>query len=397
MSGQNKAKKSSPRNVCLTNPPEKTRGGRPQVLLIQSWWEDRVLRGVASYAAEHGWVLDCRMRWTHRLPEPGIWHGQGIIAQCGIAHPEPELIQFIRAANVPVVETQAIGKLAHSVRVSISHEGIGQMAADHLLSLGFQNLGFVTFEENVLERRRRTGFAGKVRAAGRRFHPLDYSRLAEDLPSLPKPLGLLAANYVNALSVIVGCLDAGLGVPEEIAVVGVDDTEIICDLATIPLTSVNCDFERQGYLAAEQLDRLMNGEPTPEKPIVIAPSGVTVRRSTDTLSIPDLDSTRFLRFLRDHFREPLKLEQSAHQLGVSLRRVQNHFRAHVGRTLIQELTRLRVEHARKLLPDRKLKLEVIAVESGFSNRFHFIRSFERVTGMTPKGYRALLARKAYAP
>jgi LacI family transcriptional regulator len=367
------------------------RRDRRHVLLVQSWWEDRVLRGVASYAAEQGWVLDCRMRWTHQLPEPGTWHGDGIIAYCGMVHPMPELIEFIRTTNVPVVETQSVGRLAHSVRLSISDESIGRLAADHLLSLGFQHLGFVTFEGNVMETRRRTGFAKKVKDEGGQFHPLEFSRLAEELPAMPKPIGLLAANDVNALSVIVACLDAGFGVPEEIAVMGVDDTEIVCDLAAIPLTSVNCNFEQQGYEAAEQLDRLMNGEPAPEKPIVIAPRGVTVRRSTDTISIPDLDSTRFLRFLRDHFREPLSLEQSARVLGVSLRRVQNHFRAHVGRTLIQELTRLRVEHAKKLLPDRKLKLEVIAAQSGFSNRFHFIRSFERVTGMTPKGYRAALA------
>lgn len=118
----------------------------------------------------------------------------------------------------------------------------------------------------------------------------------------------------------------------------------------------------------------------------------TVRRLTDAISIPDLDSTRFLRHLRDHFREPLSFEQSADHLGLSLRRVQNHFRVHVGGTLIQEFTRLRVEHAKKLLPDRNLKLEVIANESGFSNRFHFIRSFQRVTGTTPKRWRAGLAK-----
>lgn len=366
---------------------------RRHVLLVQSWWEDRVLRGVASYAAEQGWVLDCRMRWTHRLPEPGEWRGDGIIAYCGMAHPMPELIEFVKATKAPVVETQGVSRLGNSVRLSISHEGIGRVAAEHLLSLGFEHLGFVTFEENIMERRRRNGFARKVKAAGARFYALEYSRIAEELRAAPKPLGLLAANDVNALSVIVACQDAGFGVPEEIAVAGVDDTEIVCDLAAIPLTSVNCNFERQGYEAAGLLDRLMNGERAPRRAIIIPPRGVTVRRSTDTISIPDLDSTRFLRYLRDHYRERLSLEESARRIGVSLRRAQNHFRAHVGRTLIQELTRLRVEHAKRLLPEGKMKLEVIAAESGFSNRFHFIRSFERITGMTPKSYRAALGRE----
>jgi LacI family transcriptional regulator len=369
----------------------RTRRPRRQVLLLQSWWEDRVLRGVASYAAQQGWILDCHMRWAHQLPEPGAWHGDGIIAYCGIVRPMRDLVEFIRNANVPVVETQGVRRLAQSVTISISHEAIGRLAAEHLLSLGFHHLGFVSFDKNIIERRRRNGFAEAVKAANRQFHALDFSRLAAHLSSLPKPLGLMAANDANALSVIIACQDAGFSVPEEIAVVGVDDTDILCDLAAIPLTSVNCNFEQLGYEAARLLDRLMDGGHRPRNPIVLAPSGVTVRRSTDTISIPDLDSTRFLRFLRDHFREPLSLEQSALDLGVSLRRVQNHFRVHVGRTLIQELTRLRVVHAKKLLPDRKLKLEVIATESGFSNRFHFIRSFERVTGMTPKRWRATIA------
>jgi LacI family transcriptional regulator len=366
------------------------------VLLLQSWWEDRVLRGVASYAVEQGWILDYRMRWTHELPDSGTWRGDGIIAYCGIVRPMPDLIEFIQKADVPVVETQGVRRLANSVTISISHEAISRLAAEHLLSLGFHHLGFVTFEKNILERRRRTGFADAVKAARRQFHALDFSRLAAQLASIPKPLGLMAANDVNALNVILACLDAGFSVPEEIAVVGVDDTDILCDLAAIPLTSVNCNFEQLGYQAARLLDRVMNGGHRPRKPIVLAPSGVSVRRSTDTIFIPDLDSTRFLRFLRDHFREPLSLEQSAANLGVSLRRVQNHFRVHVGRTLIQELTRLRVEHAKKLLPDRNLKLEVIAAESGFSNRFHFIRSFQRVAGMTPKRWRASIAESATA-
>jgi transcriptional regulator GlxA family with amidase domain len=109
--------------------------------------------------------------------------------------------------------------------------------------------------------------------------------------------------------------------------------------------------------------------------------------STDTIAIPDRDSTRFLRHLRDRYLEPISLEQSALALGVSLRRVQGHFRRHVGRTPIQELNRLRVEHARRLLRDSDLKLEAVAQDCGFANRFHFIRAFRRTTGVIPREYR----------
>jgi LacI family transcriptional regulator len=261
------------------------------------------------------------------------------------------------------------------------------MAAEYFLGLNFRHLGFVTFNENPLERHRRLGFQHTVERAGAEFHALTPRSLARTVARLPKPMALFAVNDPNALEVILLCRDAGFRVPEEFAVMGVDDTEIICDLASVPLTSINCDFERQGYEAAALLDRLMDGRRPPVSPVLIPPRGVTVRRSTDIVAIPDLDTARMLRFLRDHYREVRSIQQIADELGVPLRRVHTFFRRHVGRTMLEELTRLRVEHAKRLLPDPKQKLETIGTECGFSSRFHFVRAFRRVTGRTPKAHR----------
>src|SRR5581483_11803104 len=180
-------------------------------------------------------------------------------------------------------------------------------------------------------------------------------------------------------------------IPEEIAVIGADDTEIFCDLAPVPISSVNCDYEEQGRQAAALLDAMMDGKSPPAEPIVIEPHGVTVRRSTDTVAIPDKDSARFLRYLRDNFRELMNLEQAAQDLGVSMRRVQDNFRRYLKHTVIQELTRLRVEHAKKLLQDGPdLKVEAVGMDSGFANRFHFMKAFVRVTRQTPGQYRKSL-------
>jgi LacI family transcriptional regulator len=359
---------------------------RRQVLLLQYWWEDRVFRGVARYATEHNWSLNCEMRWTGHLPKTP-WHGDGIIAYVGIANPQKHLIDYIHAANVPVVETQ-IPHIQRSGRVIVPHQRIGEITAEHLLSLHFEHIGFVTFEENIFERTRRLAAMRTVKAAGAKFHLLEFATLSKQLAQLPKPLGLIALNDVNASSVILTCAAAGLSVPEEIAVIGVDDTEVFCDLSAVPLTSVNCDYERQGYEAAALLHSMMDGKPAPIDPIVIAPRGVTVRRSTDTVALPDLDGAKFLRFLRDNFRRSLSLEQTARDLDVPMRRVQNDFRVYLGRTVVQELTRLRVEYAKHLLQDSDLKLEAAGLESGFANRFHFIKAFVRVTGQTPRQYRS---------
>jgi LacI family transcriptional regulator len=356
------------------------------VLLAQYWWEDLVLHGVAQYARECDWALDCRMRWAHDLPAEHQNY-DGIIAYLGVTHPSQDIIDFIRLAQVPVVYTQSDENPLNTPKVIVPHEQIAEEAARHLLSLGFQNLGFVQFERNLFEDRRAQTFEKVVTQAGAEFHLLKRKHLAQALALLPKPIGLMVANDLNALEVIRICQDGGFRVPEDIAVVGVDDTAILCDLAPVPLSSVNCNFERQGYEAAALLDRLMKGEAAPDASVIIPPKGTTVRRSTDTIAISDPDAAMALRFLRDHYREPICIKHLTAELQGSLRRVQKAFRAQVGHTMTEELTRLRLDYARQLLRDLKLKIETVAHDSGFSNRFHFMRAFRRSTGESPMAFR----------
>ncbi len=364
------------------------------VLLVQSWWEERVLWGVGRYAAEHRWVLDSSMRWHSRLPS-GPWSGDGIIAYCGMGDADMDFLRFLHQTRCPVVETQGTPLVPGAGRVLVSNEQVGKVGAEHLLSLNFEHLGFVTFEDNAMEAPRRLSFQRAVEAAGACFHGLTFADLVTQVAALPRPMGLMAANDLNAINVTLALTDAGWRVPEEYAVLGVNDTEVVCELAPVPLSSVNCNYEQQGYEAAALLARLMDGEPVPAHPTVIVPKGVTVRRSTDAVALNDIDSARFLRYLRDHYLETHGLQQVAQHMGVSLRKVQANFQKHLGRSLLDELTRLRVDHSKKLLAGTKLKVETVGVESGFSSRFHFIRAFQRVTGETPKTYRRKL--ECYSP
>ena len=359
------------------------------VLLVQSWWEERVLWGVGRYAAENRWVLDSSMRWHSRLP-PDPWSGDGIIAYAGMGQTDMDLLKFLRKTACPVVETQGTPLVPDAGRVMISNEQVGKVGAQHLLSLGFKHFGFVTFEENAMEAPRRASFSKTVGEARARFYDLSFANLVAQVTNLPRPMGLMTSNDLNAINVTLALTDAGWRVPEEYAVLGVNDTDVVCELAPVPLSSVNCNYEQQGYEAAALLARLMNGEPAPPEPVVILPKGVTVRRSTDAIALEDIDSALFLRFLRDHYLEPHGLQQIAQDLGVSLRKVQANFQKYLGHSLLDELTQLRVEHSKKLLANRKLKIETVGVESGFSSRFHFIRAFQRVTGVTPTAYRGKL-------
>ena len=365
---------------------------RPRVLVAQSWWQDRLLEGISQYAAKPDWILDCEMRWSHRVPLAGEWQGDGIIAYVGITKPEKRLIHFIRTQRVPVVLAQPPGEGLKVPRVIIPHEEVGRAAAEHLLGLNFRHFGFVEFADNIMERERGAGFRKAANQTGNTFHVIRLRDLPTRLRLLPRPMGLFAINDLNALAVMRACVDRGFRVPEEFAIIGADNTEILCKFAPVPLSSVNCNFEKQGFEAAALLHRLMRGEAPPPLPVLILPDGVTGRRSTDTLAIPDADATHALRFLRDHFREPVRMARIAVGLTHSLRRAQSVFRSSTGRTMFQELTRLRLEHAKSLLLNPELKITTVAEESGFGNRYHLIRAFRRATGQTPRAYRKNVGR-----
>jgi LacI family transcriptional regulator len=239
----------------------------------------------------------------------------------------------------------------------------------------------------MIEHHRFLGFRDTASAAGVAVHQIPIEFLAERLSSLPFPLGLAARDDRRALNVIQICQDKGFLVPEEIAVIGVDNMEIICDLAPVPLTSVDNNMEGKGYEAAALLDRLMDGEAAPAEPIVVPIKGVVIRASTDTLAIPDPDAARALQFLRQNYRDPITAGQAIKSLSKSPRQVSEIFRQYVGHSINHELTRLRIAYAKELLLDPKKKVEGIAAESGFGSLAYFVRIFHSITGQTPGEYR----------
>jgi LacI family transcriptional regulator len=357
-------------------------------LVALAWWEERIVSGIARYAAEHGWVLDCSLRLVHRVPEFAPWKGNGVIAYTGIAQSHQSLADYLRRSGLPVVSLHEDRNVLGAPSVVIEHEAIGRAGAEHLLSLDFAEYAFVEFDENAIEARRRAGFEAAIRSAGRKLRRLTRETFVRDLPGLPRPMGLMAANDVNAMEVISLCQAYGARVPEDFAIVGVDNSEVSARISPIPLTSVVCDFEEQGYQAAHLLHRVMDGASISARTVAVPPCGVSVRRSTDTIAITDIDAAHALRFLRAHFREPIRIKQLAAALHGRLRRVQASFRAETGHTMAQELMRLRLEHAKRLLVDTDSKIEGIAHESGFASRFHFHKAFRRATGCTPSEFRA---------
>jgi LacI family transcriptional regulator len=176
-------------------------------------------------------------------------------------------------------------------------------------------------------------------------------------------------------------------VPEEVAVIGVDNDVQACELASVPISSVDCNRERLAYEGAALLDRLMAGGPFPSEPIIIPAKGAVIRRSSDIFAVSHRPLARALHFIREHYLEPIGVEDVIRASRTSRCGLYRAFQKHVGRSVGAEIDRQRVDHAKRLLTPSDDKLHRIARQSGFSGPEHFTRVFQRVTGETPSRYR----------
>jgi LacI family transcriptional regulator len=291
-------------------------------------------------------------------------------------------------------------------RVLPDNANIGRLAAEHFLERGFRDIAFFNFGNWWMETERAPAFFETIKAAGARAHEIPYYRhfsrlapmaaklepsahrwLVDVLRNLPKPAGIFAATDDLALDLLRACGDAGVSVPEELPILGCDNSTLVCDFAPVPLSSVDPDLELQGYEAARLLDRLMDGEPAPSEPVLIPPKGVVTRQSTNILAIPDAPTARALLFIREHFRNSIQITDIATAAGISRRALERRFLKHLHRNVIEEITRLRIELAKELLLKPELKIHQVAGQAGFANNTYFSKVFRELVGEPPSSFR----------
>lgn len=356
---------------------------RPRVMVLSHYWEERFFKGVAEYAREAGWILDAALRHgsrIHNLPRP--WLGHGIIAN---TQSQSELIEYVRNLNVPVILSQEAKDIPGTPTVMHNEQEVGRIAAEHFLTLGFERFHFVA-PKDWLAAKRALGFEARLARAGQPCRKIALEDLPRELPHLRSPAAILAINDTCALEVMDRLLRAGRRVPEEFALLGVDDDEILCTLSEVPLSSVNIDFEGRGRRCAELLDAMMCGKKVPGKRIVTPIKGVTERESTNTRAIPHPLAAEALRYLRENYRRQINLTDLQTAIGHPLRGIQDIFKKHVGTTLAGELARLRCEAALEAMKDPKLKLHAVALMCGYTGPQHLSRSLLRETGFTPQAW-----------
>jgi LacI family transcriptional regulator len=275
------------------------------------------------------------------------------------------------------------------------------MAASHLIERGFRNLAYCgdpSFKWSVLRQTRfeQVALAQGCRVASHASIPQNdpaYSWDREEkalmkwLKSLPRPIGVMACYDIKAQQLLDACRELSIAVPEEVAVLGVDNDRLLCELASPPLSSVMCNTHRTGYEAASLLERLMSGEKIGAVSTLVKPIGIQIRQSTDTLAIDDPDVASALRFIREHAVLGINVNDVLREVPVSRRVLESRFVRAIGRTPHEEIVRLRIDRVKNLLSETDLSLAEIATRAGFRHDEYMSVAFKKATGMPPSRYR----------
>lgn len=369
------------------------------ILLAITTTHHGLYRGVARFARENNWHLTTDMLYAASIPHG--WKGDGIISHVGYWN---ELADFIRSTPVPRVELTHVRPDLGVPFVDGDNRAIGEIAARHFLERGYRNFAWFPFTNDFLNEERCRGFVDAVAKAGYEsaelppLHELknfrwrgnwsgNLARISKALAALPKPVAVFCYNDCAAANVLSACQQAGISVPEQAAIAGVDNDELLCEAVTVPLTSVIHDLEGVGYQGAALLQRLMDGKSPPRKPLLVPPKGIITRHSSDILAVENIEVARALRFIWENYSNPrLQVPDIVAETNLSRRPLEIAFKKGIGRTIVQEITRTRLEKVKDLLRRCDQSIGEIATACGFNRPNHLHRQFRADTGKSPREF-----------
>jgi LacI family transcriptional regulator len=360
-----------------------------------------LLHGVRAWARE-------QRTWSVRLSEHArgaglpawlrTWEGDGVIARVD----STAVASALRRLRVPVVDVSASRARPVFPRVVTDSAAVTRLALEHLRERGLRQFGYCGDARFRWAAQRGKFFAAQVREAGgtlarfvapvRREGRVDLEAemvaLVAWLRGLPKPVGVLACYDVRGQQVLEACQEAGLAVPEEVAVIGVHNDDLLCELCDPPLSSVMPDARRAGYEAAQLLERMMAGETLPVTTRLIEPLGVAARQSTDVVAVADARVAAAVRFIRERAGQGIDVGDVLRAVPMSRTLLERRFKQLLGHTPHEHIQRVRLERVKTLLATTELGIGTIAERVGFEHAEYLSVAFRRATGLTPRAYRS---------
>jgi LacI family transcriptional regulator len=359
-----------------------------------------LLSGIHRHVREHDpWTIFLQEhgRGTPPLESFCRWQGEGVIARIETDAIAAALDRLRRRKPLAIVDVSAARLLDGVPYVETDDAAIARLAADHFIERDFRHLAYLGDDRFRWSGNRRDAFvdaAGQGRTVAvyepsRRVRPEsgDDDAIEAWLVSLPKPVGLLACYDIRGRQALDACRRAGLSVPDQVAVLGVDDDELLCGLSSPPLSSVIPDSSGAGRLAAELLDALLRGERLERDEWLLPPLGIATRQSTDALAIDDELVVAAVRFIREHACEGIKVADVVRGLGTGRRALESRFTRRVGHTPHEEIARVQFRRVEQLLAETDLSLATIAARAGFRHTEYLTVAFTRRHGVSPSRWR----------
>ena len=366
-----------------------------------------ILSGVAKFVREHDpWSIffqdlnlcDDTPGWLKS------WQGDGIISRLE----NRDVVQVIQRLKVPAVYLRHVPAGVNRPCILTDNVAVARLGFEHLKERGFRHFAFCGFNGADYSDERRDGFVSLVTQAGFQCHVYadgqpaakaataqyeglglkDGGQVANWLRSLPRPLGVMACNDMRGQQVLDACRATGLASPEEIAVIGADNDEVLCNLSDPPLSSVIPDAERIGYEAAVLLAQMMAGCKAPPPELFVEPRGIVIRRSTEVLAMEDRQIAAAARFIREHACEDIDVSHVLRAVPMSRSTLDRRFLKILGRSPKDEILRVRLNRAKQLLAETDFPLSLIAEKVGLEHVEHLSRIFKNRIGTTPSDFRA---------
>lgn len=334
------------------------------------------------------------------LPQLKDWGANGIIAHAKNAATArkimdtgiPAIVKGFKVEGYPLLDAD--------------NRAIGIMGAEHLIDRGFRRFAYCGYDDLFWSVERGKAFAERIeheafdiflyqqpRARKQRSWDGELVRIAQWLESLPTPIGIMACVDDRSQHVLHACKMVGLEVPAEVAIVGVDNDELICSLANPQLSSIALAAQRAGYETAGLLDRLMAGEKVHNPLVVTQATHVVTRQSTDVMAMDDRMVAKALQYIHSHATDTIQVTDVINALPISRRALQKRFQAVLGRTILDEIRHTRVDMVAQMLTETNLSIAQIALACGYPGIDHISRSFGNIKHMSPLAYRKRYGQK----
>lgn len=378
----------------------------PKILLLADFAEEyfkKLLLGIARYSKENGpWVF-CRMPYYYyeNLGLSGIikwaneWGADGMIAQLNNKNDLPGL----KDAGFPIIVPDLKERFKQVPNITGDYFKTGKMGAEYFLNKGYKNFGFYGYSSFVWSRERGIGFSNYLNEKGfdvsffegehDPHHEMWFykpSALSDWLSNLPKPVAIMACDDNCGQQITEASKVAGLKISEEIAVLGIDNDELICSLSDPSLSSISLDAEQGGYNAAALLSQMMNSN-SKGYDITILPKEIITRQSTDMYASANRQIAKALRFIHQNFDQPITVSEIASYAAMSRRSLEIKFKATTGDSTYRYITKLRTDKFAKLLIDTEKPIGQIALESGLAEIKNVSRQFKQQKGSNPAQFR----------